>query len=635
MKNLELERKIEVNNWIIKARWFYIVSFFCIDLLIGIVHYQSDDLPVLLIFLVLIAFTLWNVFLSLYTRRASEKNVDRLGILQIASELFFFLILINIAVGLRNVIILFFFLPIFSASLIFGLKGAMATSLISIFLINLSVFFEYLNYLVDFTRYGTWGIKIKGMASNFKNFADRSIASLLSSSIFYIVLGFFAGNAARLLLHREHLLIDKTKKLDHETRLRARELNKLDKAAKLLAKRDEELTKINKQLDKKLRELETSEKSLMRAFNDLQAERRRAEEEKSKTDAIIANFIDPIIVVDKDGCLSRFNPAAREVFGLRNEDIGKKIKSDNNFSMENFREVIKRDYKVVKEKNLDNEDSLIEEVIIKMGDKEFTYKVITSKVVSARNEFLGTMKTFYNLTREKMIDKLKSEFISIAAHQLRTPLSAIKWVIKMVLDGDAGKLNEEQEKLLFKGYQSNERVIELINDMLNVSRIEEGRFGYSFSTSSFDEVLDIVIGSLENKIKENHQELIIKKPKKLPKIYMDKEKMILVLQNLLENAVKYTPEFGKIEVIVEVGKELMKVKIKDNGVGIPKKDKAKLFSKFFRADNVIRMQTEGSGLGLFIVKNIIEKHGGSIFCNSKEGKGAEFIFTLPIKKITS
>ena len=111
---------------------------------------------------------------------------------------------------------------------------------------------------------------------------------------------------------------------------------------------------------------------------------------------------------------------------------------------------------------------------------------------------------------------------------------------------------------------------------------------------------------------------------------MDKQKMILVLQNLLENAVKYTPNHGRIEVVVECGKQFLKFKVKDNGVGIPAKDQKKLFSKFFRGDNVVRMQTEGSGLGLFIVNNIINRHGGDITCHSEEGKGTEFVFTLPI-----
>jgi signal transduction histidine kinase len=250
--------------------------------------------------------------------------------------------------------------------------------------------------------------------------------------------------------------------------------------------------------------------------------------------------------------------------------------------------------------------------------------------VADKDEYLGIMKIFYNLTREKIIDKMKSEFISIAAHQLRTPLSAIKWVIKMILDGDAGKLNDEQKNLLSQGYASNERIIALVNDMLNVSRIEEGRFGYSFTPDKLDEALDIVVKSLANQIANKKIKLDLFLPPKLPMVYMDKQKMVLVLQNILENAVKYTPEHGKIDIKVKNTNDNLEIAIKDNGVGIPQNDQAKLFSKFFRASNVMRMQAEGSGLGLFIVKNIIEKHGGTIICKSEEGHGTEFVFTLPL-----
>ena len=241
------------------------------------------------------------------------------------------------------------------------------------------------------------------------------------------------------------------------------------------------------------------------------------------------------------------------------------------------------------------------------------------------------MKIFYDTTREKAIDKMKSDFISIAAHQLRTPLSAIKWVIRMILDGDAGKLNKEQQELLDKGYLSNERIIRLVNDLLNVSRIEEGKFGFNFKKEDFLEVLAIAISNIESLATKNHQELIVKKPSKLPKIFLDKERMIMVLQNLLSNAIKYTPEYGKIKVIVKVDKQNLNVKINDQGVGIPAEDQPKLFSKFFRAANVVKLETEGTGLGLFIVKNIIEKHNGQVSLKSEEGKGTEVNFSVPIR----
>ncbi len=391
-----------------------------------------------------------------------------------------------------------------------------------------------------------------------------------------------------------------------------------------------ELKRTESQLEIKIKELEKSEKSLIRAFADLKEERRKSEEAHNKVVAIINNFIDPIIVIDKNSRLSLINPAAKEIFGFTSSNLGRGVGKDDNYSMKNFQQIIKKDYQVKTGKEIKAQNPTEEEVVINYEGQELTYKVITAEVLDNENEYLGTMKIFYNLTREKTIDKMKSEFISIAAHQLRTPLSAIKWIIKMVLDGDIGKINKEQYDLLFKGYRSNERIIALVNDMLNVSRIEEGRFSYSFSNSDFLEVLNNVKDNLENRIKEKNINLTLEFPPKMPKVYMDKEKMTLVLQNLLENAVKYTPESGKVSVKVEKGSKFLKVKVKDNGVGIPAKDQLKLFTKFFRATNVRRMQTEGSGLGLFIVKNVIQRHGGAITCESKEGRGTEFTFTLPL-----
>ena len=168
--------------------------------------------------------------------------------------------------------------------------------------------------------------------------------------------------------------------------------------------------------------------------------------------------------------------------------------------------------------------------------------------------------------------------------------------------------------------------------MLNVSRIEEGRFGYTFEKHDLAEIIESQADNLEGLMKKKKVKFVFHRPKKSKEAYLDRQRMELVIQNLLENAVKYTPEYGKIEVKMEIGRTLIKVRVKDNGVGIPAGDQSKLFSKFYRAENVIRMQTEGSGLGLFIVKNIIKSHGGEITFKSEEGKGTEFVFTLPLKK---
>ncbi len=403
------------------------------------------------------------------------------------------------------------------------------------------------------------------------------------------------------------------------TRVTYREIAKEQEAEKLAAA----LSDLNKTLEKKV---EQKTRQLRKSVEQL-------EDEKNKTLAIVANFTDPIIVLDKDDKISVINPAARRVFKLSEKDLGAPVATKNKLSMDNFISVINREFKVnqIKE-NRAGQEFPREEIIFLENGQELVYKVITAKVLGASGERFGTMKIFYDLTREKMIDRLKSEFITIAAHQLRTPLSAIKWVINMILEGDAGGLNLEQQELLGKGYASNERIIRLVDDLLNVSHIEEGKFGLNFKKVDFNEVLDAAMVNIEELKVKNKQQIAVNKPDNLPRAYLDKDRMIMVMQNLLVNAIKYSPPNGKVEVEISADKKNLLVKIADHGVGIPQKDQPKIFSKFFRAANVIKMETEGTGLGLFIVKNIIDKHNGKVSLNSQEGKGTEVIFSLPLNK---
>jgi len=627
------ERKLEINEWIITTRWFYMVAVLLIGILgnslFSLLTVKSSFFSIaflLIIFLIINSY--FHYYLTKIKKTESKEKLKYLGIWQIAIELIIFTIVLYL-LGDKPTASLFFFLPIISASIIFGARGAVITALLAGTLVNASMVIEYLNLIISF-------ILSKDLSNIFQLIQIKdstlSLIKIITTSNFYLVIAIVSGYTSKLLFNREKKLIKNAEKLSQEKETWAGEMKKLDHNAHLLEKRDKLITKVNEQLSVKIKELEKSEKSLMRAFSDLKNARKSTEEERNKTAAIVSNFIDPIIVIDKYSKINLINPAAKEIFGFIDSDLGRDVSPKDNYSMNNIKKIIKRDFQSKSSKELKSHNPNEEEVIIEYSGQELTYKVITAKVVDSAGIDLGVMKIFYNLTREKMIDKLKSEFISIAAHQLRTPLSAIKWVIKMILDGDTGKLNQEQQKLLFKGYQSNERIINLVNDMLNVSRIEEGRFGYSFKSEDFFKTLKFYIDSLENLIKQKSIKLTVEKTSKLPNVYMDKQKMGLVLQNLLENAVKYTPEFGKITITLEAGKKFLKVKIKDNGVGIPEKDKAKLFSKFFRAENVVRMQTEGSGLGLFIAKNVIKKHGGEITLESKEGNGTEFIFTLPLQK---
>lgn len=254
--------------------------------------------------------------------------------------------------------------------------------------------------------------------------------------------------------------------------------------------------------------------------------------------------------------------------------------------------------------------------------------VAVNKVI---DEMVGMKQDFdEQIKRVKELDKTKSEFISIAAHQLRTPLSAIKWTLKMMMDGDIGDITVEQKEFLRRGYITNERMISLVNDLLNVSRIEEGRFGYEFKVTAIEDIIENLLKTASSLIQEKNINFSLNKPSgNIRKIKADFEKLTLALENILNNAIKYTPPHGKINMTVEDKDNELTITIIDTGVGVPKDQLAKLFTKFFRGSNVIRLQTDGSGLGLFITKNVVEKHGGSILIQSEESKGTRVTITLP------
>jgi len=579
------ERKIIVNELIIKARWLYSIGILIIGVLTKVISHSNISFSFLTMSTLFATIIFVNVFFYFWIRRIKKNysllELNYLSFTQVAVELVIITLIMHFAGGIESISMVFYFLPIASFSLIVGIRGSMIIAVISSLLLNGLVIAEYFGIIEHVFRYGEATLEFNSLSI--------ALTKSVTISIFYLIIGLFSGYSASMLFQREKSYEEKNAELD--------------KQAKALAKRDNKLSQINIELV----------------------------EEKNKINSIISNFIDPVIVLDKDFKINLINPAAISILGITTNRLGKKIPISKKFSFNNFKSIVDKKFTIESvEKNYPGEFPT-EELILGEDDQKIIYKVTTARVIGADNKRIGIMKIFQDLTREKNLDRLKTEFISIAAHQLRTPLSAIKWVIKMVVDGDAGKLNKEQQDLLNRGYKSNERVIGLVNDLLNVSRIEEGRFGYTFSKSNFEDVLNIVVADLEKNIAKNHIKLVLNKPKQLPKIYMDKDRMVLVMQNFLENAVKYTPEYGKIEITIEILDNVLEVKIKDNGVGIPKKDQVKLFSKFFRASNVMRLQTEGTGLGLFIAKNIIDKHNGKIWIESEEGKGTTACFNLPLK----
>ena len=235
--------------------------------------------------------------------------------------------------------------------------------------------------------------------------------------------------------------------------------------------------------------------------------------------------------------------------------------------------------------------------------------------------------------RLKQLDESKSEFLSIAAHQLRTPLTGIKGYVSMFLEEDFGAITERQKIEFEKLYRSSDRLTRLIDVFLNVSRIETGRLELKKEEIDIMQIVSQVIEDLSKQAKDKNLKITVQKPdEQLPKILADKDKIHDVVMNLVDNAIKYT-EKGWINIRINRSKSLISLEVRDSGIGIASDEIDKLFQKFSRAEAVSRIHTGGSGLGLFIARKIIETHAGRIWAESEgKGKGSIFTFTLPISQ---
>lgn len=242
----------------------------------------------------------------------------------------------------------------------------------------------------------------------------------------------------------------------------------------------------------------------------------------------------------------------------------------------------------------------------------------------------------FNLTRsfERLAEanRMKSEFISVVSHQLRSPLSNLQWAIELLTSGRLGRIERKQVDYFRILKENSNRMQELVGDLLTVSRIEQQKLPLKKEKVSLEEIIRERIEEFEPFSKASNVEIELIIPKDLPKILTDPSQIKLVIENLLDNAIRYIKDKGTVKIKLEKQRNNFYFEIEDTGVGIPKKDQKYIFQKFFRSENILRYQTQGSGLGLYIAKSVIERLGGKMGFRSEEGKGSVFWFTLPLEK---
>jgi len=230
----------------------------------------------------------------------------------------------------------------------------------------------------------------------------------------------------------------------------------------------------------------------------------------------------------------------------------------------------------------------------------------------------------------KEINRAKSDMISVSAHQLRTSLTALKWILKMFGDKDLGVLTEEQNEFIKKAVSSNERMMTVVNDLLTYNHADNTTVKFNFQKVDIGEVINQVLEEFSGETQKKDIKLsYVKSDIEIPKVNCDAEMIRVVLQNLIENAIKYSEKGDEVSISLWSDNENVSIKVYDTGIGIDSNDKDQIFDKFFRAKNAIEKDGVGSGLGLYTTKGIVEKHKGKIWFESNPGGGTTFFVTLP------
>jgi PAS domain S-box-containing protein len=356
---------------------------------------------------------------------------------------------------------------------------------------------------------------------------------------------------------------------------------------------------------------------------------RHQQEENTKRQAILSSIGDGVVVNDARGEIILFNPAAARILGMPDDTLlGQGV--DDLFSV--FNDTDSRDEAVKAMRKLLNATTPQISKAFKMT-LEINARVVhahLTPVLGKNDDFLGVVTIFRDITKEVEADRAKSEFVSTVSHELRTPMTAIKGYTDLLHAGAVGEINAEQQRFLGIIKSNTDRLTALINDLLDISRVETGRVRFEPRPLQVSTVVSDVVNALAGQAEMKQQALTYEVQAGLPDIMGDEDRLNQVLTNLIGNAIRYTPEGGEIDVRAYLVDSAVRVDVQDTGIGIASEELGRIFERFYRADHPVVQEASGTGLGLSIVKMFVEMHGGRVWVESQVGEGSTFTLVLPL-----